>query len=204
MPKQRTLELADAMRDRQRVRFRRRFESSYVYGWVLHVGPRFFLLAYVGDGVRLDGFACFRASDVKDFGPAPYAAFVEAALKKRVERRPKKPRVSLANIGELLLSAGRAFPLVAIHREQLDPDVCFVGRVLDVSGGRLSMLEIGPDAVWEDTPEEYRLSEITRGDFGGDYENALDLVGGAPPPRKAGDRSKRMTARRDLNRRPPA
>jgi len=44
----------------------------------------------------------------------------------------------------------------------------------------VSLLEIGPDAVWDDKPETYRLSEITRVDFGGDYEGALHLVGGSP------------------------
>jgi hypothetical protein len=44
----------------------------------------------------------------------------------------------------------------------------------------LSLLEIGPDAKWEDSPEEYRVGEITRVNFGGDYENALHLAGGDP------------------------
>jgi hypothetical protein len=86
----------------------------------------------------------------------------------------------VANIESLLLSAGKAFPLVTIHREQVDPDVCCIGQVQGVSRGRVSLLEIGPDAVWEDTPEEYRIKEITRVNFGGDYEDALHLVGGEP------------------------
>jgi hypothetical protein len=44
----------------------------------------------------------------------------------------------------------------------------------------VSLLEIGPDAKWEDKPKEYRVTEITRVNFGGDYENALHLVGGVP------------------------
>lgn len=44
----------------------------------------------------------------------------------------------------------------------------------------MSLLEIGPDALWDDEPETYRLSEITRVDFGGAYEEALHLVGGFP------------------------
>lgn len=35
-----------------------------------------------------------------------------------------------------------------------------------------------PDALWEEKPEIYRLSQITRVSFGGDYETALHLVGG--------------------------
>jgi hypothetical protein len=86
----------------------------------------------------------------------------------------------VANIEDLLLSAGKAFLLVTIHREQVDSDVCWIERVQGVNRGRVSLLEIGPDAVWEDTPEEYRIKEITRVNFGGDYENALHIVGGEP------------------------
>jgi hypothetical protein len=93
----------------------------------MDVGPRFFLLALVSDRIRFEGFECFRCGDVKNLRPDLYAAFVETALKKRGERRPKKPRVSVGSIEELLLSAGRAFPLVTIHREQVDPNVCWIG-----------------------------------------------------------------------------
>ena len=58
--------------------------------------------------------------------------------------------------------------------------MCWIGRVQDVDRGRLSLLEIRPDAKWEDSPAEYRAVEITRVNFGGDYENALHLVGGDP------------------------
>lgn len=146
----------------------------------MDVGPRFFLLALVSDRIRFDGFECFRCTDVKNLRPDPYAAFVEAALKNRGDRRPKKPRVSVERIDDLLLSAGRIFPLVTIHREQVNPHVCWIGRVLGIERGRVSLLEIGPDAIWEDAPEEYRTNEITRVNFGGDYENALELVGGVP------------------------
>jgi hypothetical protein len=44
----------------------------------------------------------------------------------------------------------------------------------------VSLLEINPDAIWDDNPTEFKLSEITRVNFGGDYENALFLVGGDP------------------------
>jgi hypothetical protein len=77
-------------------------------------------------------------------------------------------------------SASRAFPLVTIQREQIDRNVCSIGRVLGVKRGRLSLLQINPHATWDEKPTEYRLSEITRVNFGGDYENALYLVGGNP------------------------
>jgi hypothetical protein len=162
------------------VRFSRRFEESPIRGYVLDIGPKFFLLALVSDRIWFDGFECFRISDVRDLKPDPYVNFVEAALKKRSERITKKPRVDLKGIAELLRSAARLFPLVTIHREGKRPDVCWIGRILGVQGGKVSLLEINPDATWDAKPTEYRLNEITRVDFGGDYENALHLVGGEP------------------------
>jgi hypothetical protein len=172
--------LVEAMRLRRFVRFSRRFEKSSIRGYVLDMGPRFFLLSLVSDRIRFDGFECFRVADVKGIRPDPYNVFVESALKRRGERRPKKPRVNVKSIEDLLLSAGRAFPLVTIHREQVDPEVCWIGRILGVERGRVSLLEINPDATWDDNPTEFKLSEITRVNFGGDYENALFLVGGDP------------------------
>jgi hypothetical protein len=158
--------LTDFMRSRRLVRFRRRFEKHTVRGYVLDVGPHFFLLALVSDRIWYDGFECFRISDVSKLRPDQYERFVEQALKKRGEKWPRKPRISLKNIQELVLTAGRAFLLVAIHREEIDPEVCWIGRVLEV------------------TPEEYLLKEITRVNFGGDYEDALYVVAGEPPPRR--------------------
>jgi len=177
--------LIDAKRARQFVRFSRRFETSPVRGYVLDVGPKLFLLALVSDRLWFDGFECFRVADVRNVREDPYAAFAEAALRKRRERVPRHPRVSVQRVDELLASAGRAFPLVTIHREQVDRKTCQIGRVEKVRRGRVSLLEIDPAAKWDEQPNGYRLSEITRVNFGGDYENALYLVGGSPsaPPR---------------------
>jgi|SRR5271165_76882 len=163
------------------IRLTRRFERSKIRGYVLDIGPEFFLLALVSDRIRFDGFECFRVRDILGVNPDPYATFAEAALKRRGFVKPRKPRLNVTNIGDLLRSAGELFPLVTIHREQVDPDVCWIGRVLNVYRGRVSLLEIGPDAAWDSAPSEYRLKEITRANFGGDYENALHLVGGDPP-----------------------
>ena len=169
------------MRERNLVRFSHRFEKSFVGGYVLDVGPEFFLVSLVSDRIWFDGFECFRAQDIRNIRPDPYTAFAEAALKKRGERAPKKPRVDLSSIAELLLSAGRAFPLVTIERRTVDPDVCWIGRVLGIERGHVSLLEIDPSAKWDETPTRHRLNQITSVNFANDYENALHLVGGDPP-----------------------
>lgn len=158
----------------------RRFEQSSIRGYVLDIGPEWFLLSLVSDRIRYDGFECFRLEDIQAVRPDPYAKFVETALAKRGEQRPPKPPVNVENIDQLLLSAGRAFPLVAVHLERMKSDACWIGQVTNIERRRLSLLEINPDATWDEEPREHRIEDITRVSFGGDYENALYLVGGEP------------------------
>jgi hypothetical protein len=73
---------------------------------------------------------------------------------------------------------------VTVYRERVKPDTCIIGKVVDISESHLHFLEIGPDAVWEEKPSKTRLSDITRVQFGGGYEEALHLVGGNPKPLK--------------------
>lgn len=180
MHKSRSRTLREMQREQRFVKFHTRFEKSSDRGYVLDVGPRFFLLAAVNDGVRFDGFRCYRIADIRALMPDPAAAFAEAALRMRGERLPKKPRVDLRSLDKLLPSASRAFPLVTVHRNQAEPDLCHIGVVKRIHRGRLHLLEIDPNAAWEKEPCVYRLSEITRVGFGGGYEDALHLVGGEP------------------------
>lgn len=182
MGKKYVTELKNAQHAKQFLRFSRRFENSHIRGYIFDVGPKFFLMALVSDRIWFDGFECFRLSDVSELIADPYTRFVETALRKRHERMPRKPRVSVSNIEELLLTAGRACPLVTIHREEVDLGVCCIGRILGVQRGRVSLLEISPDATWDDKPSTYPLGDITRVNFGGDYEKALQLVAEDPNP----------------------
>jgi hypothetical protein len=183
MTKQIRAKLQLAFRRKTPARFTRPFEPGTVNGYVQAIGPQWFLLALVSDQIRFDGFQCFRLRDIRNLQiPHPYAQFIEDTLKKRRILLPKMPRVNLATLDQLLQSANRAFPLVTIHREQVDPDACWIGRILNVDRKHVTLLEIDPGATWENSPVDYRLPEITRVDFGGDYEDALFLVGGDPVP----------------------
>lgn len=110
--------------------------------------------------------------------PHGRAAFLEASLRLRRLRKPSKPRVRLKSMSTALRSASRAFPLVTIHREVVDRGACHIGQVASLDSRRVALLEIDPGAEWDQEPTLYRLSEITRVDFGGGYEEALALVGG--------------------------
>lgn len=174
--------LAEAMREPYVVSFVRPFEQGSFLGYVLDIGPKFFLIAVIDtDTIRFNGFSCLRWADVRRLEtPHRYQEFVVKALRKRHEGIKKKPRVDLASTQSILRSADKIFPLITIHLEKLRPDVCYIGCIAGASDKSVSMLEIGPDAVWDQKPTERKLSEITRIDFGGQYEDALHLIGGNP------------------------
>ena len=177
--------LSDAMHGKILVKFWTPYESGSTDGYVLEIGREFFLLGIVSDEIRFNGFQCMRLSDVRRLkAPAPYSQFNVAALLKRGESIERKPRINLNSLPQLLDSANRLFPLVTIHQERLDPDTCKIGRVVGISKSHVSLLEIGPDAIWEERPTEISLRRITRVDFGGGYEDALHIVGGIPDSSK--------------------
>jgi hypothetical protein len=174
--------LRQALREKLIVRFSNPYESGWTHGYVLDIGPEFFLLALIGEDMAFNGFQCPRLADVRHLRvPDPCADFAVSALLKRGQRLKGKPKIDLSDLSVLLKSANGIFPLVTIHRGRVKPDVCWVGRVLEINKSKLTLLEIGPDAVWRKRPSKYSLAEITCVEFGGGYEEALHLVGGKPP-----------------------
>ncbi len=173
--------LSVAMAERRLVRLTTRYDERVVRGYVVGLGPGFVMVSVVNDRVWLDGFECFRRPDIIAIADDPYAPFHEKALAQRGEIIPDAPPVSLASIEDLLKTAGLAFRLVTIHCEEIDPEVCYIGHVSEVSGGHLVMREVTPAAEWEPRFESHPTTDITRVSFGADYEEALLLVAGDPP-----------------------
>lgn len=173
--------LRAAARNGQLVRFEHTHEPGRQCGFVVGLGPQFVAMLRVDDGVQYNGFQCWRIADLRRPELAPHAKFTAEALRLRGERRPRRPRLDLSSARALLRSAGRAFPLVTIHRHRIAPDECHIGRVLAVQPESMTMQCIWPGAVWSTEATRYRLRDITRIDCGGIYEHALARVGGEPP-----------------------
>ena len=118
---------------------------------------------------QLNGYAIFRNSDVKRWRSVPTDEFLARAAKLN-KLRPSKPAgVRFASMQEAISSAGRAFPLITIHRERIDREVCEVGRLRRTSQRAMTILAISPQAEWEEE-ERYELRDITLLEFGGAYE----------------------------------
>lgn len=175
-------QLRAQMRRKRLVRFDKRFASYATTAYVASVGADLVMFLLIDDRIRFDGFQILRIRDLRGLREEPRAEFVETVLRRRRLRRPATPRIRLGRFGDALRSASRQFPLVAIHRERADPDVCHIGAVVEVQEHRVVLREVDTSAGWEDELDHYSLREITRLDFGGGYEDALDIASGKQPP----------------------
>jgi hypothetical protein len=159
--------------------YRETLEDGWAHGYVEAVGKDFFALSLIDDGIRFDGYNCFRFKDItKCVAPDPHADFLVSALKLRHDKRPKFKALDVSSLSALVKSAAKRFPLLTLHLEKNEDQVCFIGRLLNVSDEEISILQVTPAGKWEAEPQCYDLATITRVDFGGAYQQALFLVAG--------------------------
>jgi len=126
-------------------------------------------------GILNKDVSAYRFFDKKD-----YWDFRAAAHFKLAPKIPEGIRVS--SLRDLISSAGEHYPLLRVHRERIDPDVCFIGRLGSMSSATFSIDDLNSSAEWTG-PRRIRFQDVTRIDFDGGYQRALAVV--APPPSKA-------------------
>jgi len=174
-----------ALRKRTLVRLRRRAPGmDRLDGFVVMPSETWTMLAVLGDGVALNGFAAVRTRDIVAVkGRGAIGAFVGKALALQGTWPVIAPstEVNVSTVSGLVETVAAGFPLVTIHLEEKQPDVCFIGRPIGCRKRTLAMHEVTPTATWRASPTRWRLKQITRVDFGGTYEEQLHRVAGAPP-----------------------
>jgi hypothetical protein len=156
--------------------------SDELEGFVVGLGVKWLLLALLDGNIYLNGFVALRLRDVtKVQQRGGIGSFVGRALTLRGHWPPTAPAIDLDTVGGVIRSAGEAAPLVTLHVEADDPNVCLIGRPAGITGRSVQLREITPEAEWKDRPTKWKLADVTRVEFGGRYEEALALVGGTPP-----------------------
>jgi hypothetical protein len=135
---------------------------------------------------RLNGFTVIRRKDVSAVRFFDSSTEWQYRAVKRFRLTPKeKAGIDVASLGDLLTSAGRAYPLIAIYTETKRSDVCFIGEVACVTDTTLTLDDLNSNAEWC-RPRRVQLADITRVDFGSGYEKALAAT--APKRRKGKSR----------------
>ena len=154
---------------------RKALERGHVTGRIVGRSRKLVAVAVVSDAIRANGYNVFRRADISKLtAPDPYADFVAEALRLRGDAW-RRVTLDLTSWPRLVGSACRRFPLITVHTEAQDPDVCYIGRPVSMTAKALTLRTIGPDAVWDDA-RTLAWREITRVDLGGAYEDALAAV----------------------------
>lgn len=158
-------------------------KADQIRGYVLAIGQTWMLMAKTRDGGYLDGFTVLRVSDVTKVREG--SSFEARFLQHMDQWPPAGPSapIDLSGPQTIIASAAALQALVTLHTEHKWPDECYIGAAVDWEKKRVWLLEVDGQARWQRDMSPYRLKEITRIEFGGDYEKALIAVAGPLPPR---------------------
>jgi hypothetical protein len=171
-----TAQLGSLVRVKRTIR-----RADVLEGFPVLVGKKWCLIHHFHPEFFLNGYTALRLSDVERVKEFDSDSFHAQAARQTGQVRHVPEGLDLSSTKALLTTARTAFPLITIHIEKDDPDVCFVGVPVSVSDRSLRFLEISPRAEWKTKASVWSLGEITRVDVGGTYETALHAVGGDPP-----------------------
>lgn len=157
-----------------------RGELEPLEGYAVGVGEQWCLLALLDPALVLDGHVALRLEDIRRVRTRPRQEVAQGALVLREQWPPCAPDgVELDDVRSVVTSL--AAPLVTVHPEHDDPDVCFVGVPRGFGRRTLWLRELTPAATWTNDVTKHRVDGITRVDVGGQYEQALLALAGPPP-----------------------
>ena len=157
---------------------RKPLDDSNLYGFVLACSDTLTLLHILDkDTFTLNGYSVIRNDDVSLYAvyDRPDYYFDSRVLRLKGVKPEPQPEISVASLPDLLSSIDKRYPLTTIHREEMNDEVCFIGRLANMTLKTFTLYEIDDCAEW-DGPHRYRFADVTKVDFGGGYEAALALV----------------------------
>gem|GEM_PF-816021 len=175
--KKRFAVLQSALWEKHPVRVTRRAApKESLSGFVVGMTDAFVLL-HVEDAAgwrTLDGYVALPLREVKSARVYDdHDCVFERVLALKGMAPQPQPDVFLGDLPGLLSSLNTLFPLVTLHAEYRQPDLCFIGRMAGLKKKAVAMRLLSPAARWYDDINTFRFADITRVDFGSRYEADL-------------------------------
>jgi len=125
------------------------------------------------DTFRFNGYTVLRDDDIRGLRFFTKAAYWQFRAVRHFRLKPTPPAgISVASWPELLKSIAQHYPLMSFHPEKTKPDVCYIGPLLSITERTVTIDDLNSNGEWSG-PRRIRLSDVTRVDFGGGYEEAL-------------------------------
>ncbi|MFC9331067.1 hypothetical protein [Kitasatospora sp. NPDC057015] len=161
-------------------------DADLIDGFVVAAGACWTLLATCED-LHRDGWTALRTADITKVKRTGDARSLTVRVLARRGQWPVQPPdlpledLSRDGLAALAGAASRRFGLIALHRELLRPDVCWIGAVTGLRPKSLRLHEVGIEARWLPEPSRFRRRDITRIGFEGRYERTLAEFAGPLP-----------------------
>jgi hypothetical protein len=170
----------DALKEkRQIVRFvrKRNKRLEKIQGFVGGTSDKFVLVHILDwNTANIDGYCVIPIRDIKYFQIVDeYKCFAQRALALRGYAPEFRTDIDLTSFQSVLTSANKAFPLIVIHIERLDPDIIFIGPIEKLKRKKLILRKVDAEAKWA-SARSLSFKDITRVEFGKAYEGALWVV----------------------------
>ncbi|MCG5220191.1 hypothetical protein [Streptosporangium sp. KLBMP 9127] len=178
-------DLKRARRSGKPVRISREIDGAdRLDAYVVGIGRKWVLLHTISGELHLDGYTAIRLRDIEHATRSGWkgSTMTHRVLTLRGEHFQPLPDIALDSTKGLIETLTKAFPLISVYIEKIDPHVCYIGHARGITRKkRLRLQEIGPAADWALTCFTNKTTDITRFDVGGGYIDALHTVGGDPP-----------------------
>lgn len=141
------------------------------------------------EGPHLDDLVLLRLDHVTKVRPHPDDPYVSRAVAGLGVPVREFECAADSTAGDLLRSIAEMAELVAVHMECWEGEPLYVGKIRRVGKKRVDLHFVGRDGVWVDFVDAWKLKDITRIEFGGQYIRALELF--SDPMPVPGKRKKR-------------
>jgi hypothetical protein len=157
---------------------RQPLEDITDYGFILDYNDDFMLVnTFDFDANVVTGFSIYAISTIKEIKAHVDENSFESIFVKLNKIKPKKnPSILIDSIQTILKTVTENFPLIVIHCEKKDNEICWIGKLVEIKDNSFLMLEIDTNADWHEKPSKFKFKDVTKIDFGGGYENNLALV----------------------------
>ncbi len=154
---------------------RKPLDNDYIDGYISGLSGDYVIINLLDGGVFINGFSVVRIGDIRQ-----YRILVEHQRLATYALALKKERIAVVkrtfvNLSDIIRWFMNIYPLITIHRENIDREHCYVGSVKLLTDMTICIKKISPNGVWQGV-EQIRLQDITRIDFGQKYEESLWMV----------------------------
>jgi hypothetical protein len=159
------------------VEITRAMDESPWHGFLIVESESLVVLHRVSDRYDLDGYCAFRREDIESITESFDKLDVLQRALRLKEQAPVVPQaIDATSMRSLMESAQTAFGVLVIDREAVQSDEVEVGTIRMTSDETYVLRWLSTNAEWDNDDRPFRYRDVTKLEFGTEYEQTLLAV----------------------------